>query len=449
MTSQEKKLSTDIEVTTSSPDDKRLKKTWGNIAAYPHEYLIHFRSGKINTKTSGQGARCFKFPNDTVFIIPTSLKEIVFQANQMSVDNVDIRLRGMAIYRIARPMQIYTQLNFSNRQQAEEKLARMIGDLCRSTAKWLVANMKLEECLRKRKEDIAETLKNEVTKVVMDEQKGWGVEIVTIDIQDVYIQDPEIFKAMQIQFKTEKLRASALTELAMQKDVEIQKLQQALELSDHRKDAEVRKLEQELELSDHRKDAEVRKLEQELELSDHRKDAEVRKLQQELELSEHRKNIDLENARREAQIKAEQIRLLQENEKAQFALDQYRVEQNEAIVKYKQDQDLDRQRQKMLLQGEGKRAELEAKRLAHEVEIEAMQKKSEIENSATPLSLEKNFIETALPAIAQAIASSMSNARLNIYQGGGEGGTPFKFILTELMEILKERMEHIEKKGES
>lgn len=426
MTSQEKKLSSDIEVTTSSPDDKRLKKTWGNIAAYPHEYLIHFRGGKINTRTSGQGARCFKYPGDTVFIIPTSLKEIIFQANQLSSDNVDIRLRGMAIYRIAMPMQIYTQLNFSNRQQAEEKLARMIGDLCRSTAKWLVANMKLEECLRKRKEDIAEALKNEVTKVVADDRKGWGVEITTIDIQDVYIQDPEIFKAMQIQFKTERLRESALSELAMQKEVELQKLQK------------------ELELSDQRKIAEVRKLQQELELSEHRKDAEVRKLQQELELSEHRKNKDLENARREAQIKAEQIRLLQDNEKAQFTLDQYRVEQNEGIIKYKQDQELDRQRQKMILQGEAKRSELEAERMAHEVEIEAMRQKTEIENSSTPLSLEKNFIETALPAIAEALARSMSNARLNIYQGNGESGTPFKFILTELMDILRERMERIE-----
>jgi flotillin len=113
-----KKLSSDVEVTSSSPDDHRIRKPWGYIAAYPHEYLIHFRRGRLSNRTSGQGARCYKLPADTVFIIPTSLKEIVFQANQLSADNVDVRIRGMAIYRIADPLRIYTMLNFSDRQRA-------------------------------------------------------------------------------------------------------------------------------------------------------------------------------------------------------------------------------------------------------------------------------------------------------------------------------------------
>ena len=384
------KLSSDIEVTSSSPDDKRSKQSWGYIGAYPHEYLIHFRGGKLNAKTSGQGARCFKQFGDTVFIIPTSLKEIVFEANQLSVDNVDVRLRGMAIYRISDPMRIYTQLNFSNRQQAEEKLARMIGDLCRSTAKWLIANMKLEECLRKRKEEIAAALKLQVAQVVADAEKGWGVEVITIDIQDVYIQDKEIFEAMQTLFKTEKLRESQLSQLEMQKDLE------------------------------------------------------VRRLQQELQLSEHRKNKELDQARIEAEIKAEQIRLTQENEKAQFALDQFRVEQNEAIAKFKLEQDLARQRQKFALEAEEKQSELEVKRLEHDIEIEALRRKVEVENSATPQSLEKNFIETALPALAETMSKSMGNARVTLIQGDGEGGTPFKFVLTELLDLLRTRMEGVQ-----
>jgi hypothetical protein len=389
--SKDVKLSSDVEVTSSSPDDGRLKKSWGYIVAYPHEYLIHFRNGKLSSQTSGQGARCFKWPSDTVFIIPTSLKEITFQANQLSIDNVDVRIRGMAIYRISRPMHIYTMLNFSNRQTAEEKLARMIGDLCRSTAKWLVANMKVEECLRKRKEDIAEALKREVSLVVADEQKGWGVEIVTIDIQDVYIQDIEIFNAMQILFKTEKLRESELSQLELQKDLEIRKLQQALELA------------------------------------------------------EHRKKKELENARIEAEIKNEKTQLAQDSETKQFALDRYRVEQNEAISKYKLDQEIERERQKSKLKAEMAQTELEAKRLAHQVEIEALQKKMEVENSATPLSLEKNFIETAMPKIADALAKSMSNSRVTILQGGNDGSTPFRFALTELLDILRERVEGVQK----
>jgi len=99
----------------------------------------------------------------------------------------------------------------------------------------------------------------------------------------------------------------------------------------------------------------------------------------------------------------------------------------------------------MALAAEKAQAEMEAKRLAHQVEIEARQQQMEIENSATPLSLEKNFIETALPTIAEALATSMSNSRVSIIHGNGEGGTPFKFILTELMDILRERMEKMGK----
>ena len=134
-------LEKDIEVTTSSPDDPRLKKRWGNIAALPSEYLIHFRKGRLNERTSGQGGSCFKWWRDTTFIIPTSLKEILFEANQLTSDNVDVKLRGMAVYRISEPMKIYKLINFSHRQSAEEKLARMIGDMCRSTSKWLVSNI--------------------------------------------------------------------------------------------------------------------------------------------------------------------------------------------------------------------------------------------------------------------------------------------------------------------
>lgn len=54
------RLEEDVEVTSSSPDDPRLKKRWGYIAALPSEYLIHFRRGKLNEKTSGQGGSCFK-----------------------------------------------------------------------------------------------------------------------------------------------------------------------------------------------------------------------------------------------------------------------------------------------------------------------------------------------------------------------------------------------------
>ena len=102
----------EVEIMSSSPDDQRLNKKWGYITALPSEYLIHFKKGRLSEKSSGQGAVCFKWPRDTIFIIPTSLKEIAFQANQLTADNVDVRIRGMAVYRISDPLKIYKLINF-------------------------------------------------------------------------------------------------------------------------------------------------------------------------------------------------------------------------------------------------------------------------------------------------------------------------------------------------
>ncbi len=542
----------DGEVTSSSPDDPRLKKRWGYIAALPSEYLIHFRKGKLDEKTSGQGGSCFKHWSDTTFIIPTSLKEIVFEANQLTKDNVDVKIRGMAVYRISDPMRIYKLINFLHRQSAEEKLARMIGDMCRSTSKWLVSNMEVEECIRKRKEDIAEALKKETSYVVAHDQSGWGVEIVTIDIQDVYIQDAEIFNAMQMLFKSEKMRESKLAEMEMERNLELKQLEQERELAEHRKNTElekaqiatelrekkmdmekssaVKKLANEQEVAEHRKNSEVekarmeaelkaqqiemeknsevkqlqtqqelaehqknnavekarleaeikaqqlemgkngevKKLETQRELAEHQKNnavekarieseikaqqmemqkiGEVKKLETELELAEYRKNNELDKAQKEAAIKDEQIKMTKQNEEKQFELDKYRVEQNEEIANYKLEQLTERERQKLLLDFEKAQKEVESQNLMNQEEARALKEKIEAENATSAIMLEKHFTETALPSIADAMAKSLKDVKINILRQDGEGGvTPFHFIFTELMDLLRDRIAPLHK----
>jgi regulator of protease activity HflC (stomatin/prohibitin superfamily) len=421
-------LEKDIEVTTSSPDDPRLKKRWGQVAAFPSEYLIHFRRGRLSEKTSGQGARCFKWWNDTTFIIPTSLKEIIFEANQLTRDNVDVRIRGMAVYRISDPLKIYKLINFSHRQSAEEKLARMIGDMCRSTSKWLVANMNVDECIRKRKEDIADALKKEVSSVVSDSQNGWGVEIVTIDIQDVFIQDKEIFDAMQMLFKTEKIRESKLAQMETERNLEMRRLEQEREIAENRKTTELNKTRIEAEIQNEQMET--------------KKNLEVKKLSQARELSEHQKTTELNKTKNEAEITDEKIRLSKQNEEKQFELDKYRVAQNEDIAKYKLAQEVEREKQKIQLNLEKAQKDVEAQALRHQEEVNALQAKIQAENTISPLSLEKYFIEEALPAIAEATARSLKGVKITMFQQDGEGkGTPFNFILTELLQIFRDRME--------
>lgn len=375
----------EYQLTTNSPD--RPAKRWGWITALPSEYLLHFRSGRILDASSGQAATCFKRLRDTVFVIPTSLKEIVFEANQLTADDVDVRIRGMAVYRIADPLKIYRLINFSSRHRAEAKLARMIADMCRSRIKWLVANMRVEECIRKRKEEIAEALKAELSHVVTQENGGWGLEIITIDIQDVYIQDAEIFEALQMRFKAEKMRQSRLAEMEMERDLT------------------------------------------------------TRTLAVEQEMAEHRKDNSLHQARIEAEIRQAEIRLAQESDREQFELDRFRVEENESIARYKQEQALEAERRQLALEVERTRQEIEARRLAREEELAGLGARVEIENRTTPVGLERRFVEEALPAIARSLAESMGDVRWNVYNHGDGGASPFRFAVDEVTQTLLDAVE--------
>ena len=109
------------------------------------------------------------------------------------------------------------------------------------------------------------------------------------------------------------------------------------------------------------------------------------------EVAEHRKNNELDRAQKEAEIKDKQIELTKQNEEKQFTLDRYRVEQNEAIASYKLEQQAERERQKMMLHLERTQKDVEAQKLVHREEADALRKKIEAENTTSPVILEKHF----------------------------------------------------------
>lgn len=388
----------DLELTTNSPEgDPSKMKRMGFISAKPSEYLVFYRRGKLKERCSGQGARAFKWPWDTVAIVPTTLKEVIFQANQITVDNVDVRLRGIVLYRICEPLRIYKLINFSYRQDAEAKLARMIADMCRSTAKWLVANMNVEECMRRRKEEIAQALKKEVAAVVSsDGPDGWGVEIITIDIQDIYIQDDELFTALQAKFKAEKEREAKLAQLEMSREVE------------------------------------------------------KRTISAQRELEEERHNQAMEKARMTADFQLAEIELKTKSDEEQFKLDRFRVEQNEKIGLYKVQQEQDRERVRKEAEREHAAIHAEAQQIMSEEEVRALRERLSVENGAGPASMERLFFSEALPHIANALAESMGNMRFNVFQssngGKGMGMTPFHFALQQIIDLLQSRVSGVPSK---
>src|SRR5258705_7212041 len=185
-------------------EDPDKLKHWGWITAKPSEYLVCTRRGQIDRRRSGQGARIFKWPWEAVSIVPTTLQRIEFVADQITREHVGVTVTGIAVYRIAEPELAYRVLNFTYGEAASEKLAHTLREMFIGAARRLIANLALDECLTRRKEAIAAFLMAEIAPVVSGDgaphnttDRGWGVVIDTIEIQDVQIQSAQVFAHLQ------------------------------------------------------------------------------------------------------------------------------------------------------------------------------------------------------------------------------------------------------------
>jgi regulator of protease activity HflC (stomatin/prohibitin superfamily) len=379
------KLTEDIQLASNTASDDRWKISWGFISARPHEYLIHIRNGELVRKTTGQANRCFKRPNDTVILIPTSLKQLTFHASQLTLDNIFIRLRGFVIYRISQPEKIYERISFWDRQSGEKKLALMIGEQCRSHSKWMVANMNLEDCLRKRKEAIADSLLQELGLVITEER--FGVSLESIDIQDIKIFEEPLFMAYQSPAKEIIFKNQQLSALERKRDVRTRELQQEQEMSEREKETKLHVLANEVQINERERE----KLEIELRA----------KRQTERDQSEHtRALIDFEE---------EQKRLQRQRDAA--------------------------------LKREIELADQQIAKQKADLELEVVRARYQIDDSLSPVAMEKIFLEKSLPQIANAVTASLKEARITIYQGAdGGGGLPLSLVVNEIMTMLQSRL---------
>lgn len=207
-------------------EDPRKTRSWGRITAQPSEYLVHMRGGRVLPRTTGQGASCFKWPWDSVAIVPTTIQRLRFTADQVTCEKVGVQVTGVAVYRIAEPLLASQMLNFSFPERASEKLEELLREMFVGSARRLVANLTVDECLTRRKEGIAAELMREFAPVLggrgrpEDETaEGWGVVLDTIEIQDVRVLSEQVFANMQAPFRAELERRAREAELAAERSV--------------------------------------------------------------------------------------------------------------------------------------------------------------------------------------------------------------------------------------
>src|SRR5436190_23355997 len=75
-------------------EDPAKTKRWGFVTAKPSEFLVHCRRGRV-LESSGQGATCFKWPWDSVAVVPTSFQKVAFVADQITIERVGVGSSGL------------------------------------------------------------------------------------------------------------------------------------------------------------------------------------------------------------------------------------------------------------------------------------------------------------------------------------------------------------------
>jgi regulator of protease activity HflC (stomatin/prohibitin superfamily) len=281
-------------------------KSWGLVTAAPHEHLVQVRGGQIIR--SVQGGSCFRLPGDCVALVDTSVQRLQFVADQITKEKTGVQVTGLAVYRVVEPELAWQVIDTGD----VETMGDILREMCVGATRRLVANLTLEDCLTRRKEALAEELIAEVAPVVRGDgrpgdgtDRGWGIAIDTLEIQDVKISSAEVFRRLQAPFR----EALELEALAAEAEVARERSRLAEEQA---RAEEVRRRElmalQEARLVAERKRADDQAAHQAaLRLREAQSAAEIRRRKAEAARAEQER--DAESRRKRAAIDAETLRV--------------------------------------------------------------------------------------------------------------------------------------------
>ena len=452
-------------------EDPAKLKSWGFVTAKPSEYLIVVRKGTIDTRLSGQGMRVWKWPWHSVAVVPTTLQQIDFVADQVTRERVGVSVSGIAVYRIVQPEIAYRMLNFTYAERASEKLAQTLREMFIGAARRLIANLTLDQCLENRKEAIASFLMQEIAPVVGgagrpddSTDQGWGVLIDTIEIQDVKILSREVFEHLQAPFRAEIAMKAEIAGLEGQRLVSERRAAterqtaEAMILTQH--ETRILKARSEAEAAE-KESTEALRAEQ-AKARVHvdelvRKEALARKrlaveegiaLQQAMSkaavdskngMLKHETELGQLKAQEQKRLATAQAEMVALGTEAQLMEKSHQAELRRAELEQTrraqvQQAQLNQQLQKAELEQELRRREVQTKRIEGEAEAAQQRALAEVEQLVNQSRALRELVTTGLPQIASAFKQSFGT--INYTQLSGDGGSPFDLVGGAIAQIL-------------
>jgi hypothetical protein len=402
-----------------------------------------------------------------VAIIPTTIQRLHFTADQVTSEKVGVQVTGVAVYRIADPLVAFKMLNFTYAERASEKLETMLGEMFVGAVRRLVANLSVEQCLTRRKEGLAVELMREIAPVVSGigrpedrANRGWGVVIDTIEVQDVRVLSKAVFANMQARFRQEqeqkareaelmKERAVRLGEAEAQRQIELARVATEKEIRTEKQNAEEEAALAKLAADRHVAEA---RLQAETEVKQRRAEAEERarleaiaaeqrayqaKIASEMERARLEAHAHAEHeaavahARLEAVASAAQLEQAQIHAQAEKSRLEAEVASAQAEVAHAQAQVAEAHHARVT--AELRIAELEQRRtwLGHESELARVRALKDIENTISPEMIQLQ-IAHQLPAIAAAFQQKMGEVHVTAV----DGANPFGYIAAAVEGVM-------------
>lgn len=214
----------------------KTKQIAGIVAASPSEFVIHTRRGRLIHKGRGLSFLCIPWL-DQYYIVPSSANSISFKADQITSENQGVEVEGFAIWRISVPEKTIEHFDFSEKEEAIERIDHYLRDVVESAIRHQVAKMTIDEVLRKRGSIILK-LKEETAYIA----EKWGIEIDTIEIKTVRIMSSQLFENMQARFRDEIRRESETSGLKTGREIAEMKAREEEAMAQTRQEARKKEL---------------------------------------------------------------------------------------------------------------------------------------------------------------------------------------------------------------
>ena len=450
-------------------EDPEKTKRWGWISAKPSEFLIRMRGGSV--VSAGQGATVFKWPWDSISVVPTTVQRLHFVADQITQEKVGVKVTGIAVYRIAEPLIASRMLNFSFPERAQEKLAEMMEEMCVGASRRLIANLTVEQCLTRRKDALATELVREIAPVVSGEgrvedatDRGWGVIVDTIEIQDVRVLSAQVFSNMQARFRLSqeqvareaelsKERAVRTDETTTERQLELTRVAAATEVRRHKQAAEESarleklasdaRVEETKQAQERANRAAAMAAEREHQLQKITAEQEIRQRRQLAEEAAAHEKQQAEQRAALQQLEAE-VQLQQQKLRAELEAVQLQVETEHArhlarLQEEAQAAELVRseaqvaEARRQLAEIETRTAELEVhkQQLFASLETDRAAKLRQIENNLSPEAIQL-VVANRLPELAAAFQQKMGEVHVTAI----DGANPFGYVAAAVEGVL-------------